>query len=206
VCRQPRGQPISYSDRPLLWKLSPDPAHPERARFHLVLPDGSPADEATLISSGRSPLYLVGETVFPGPAPLPQPETQIPVAVARDPKVTRALLARGVQFSESFEIRVRQVPMRARLECWLSQNAANNCFPWPETLLVCLTAHSDDPPYSEVWTTRAGSRTAALLWRTVPHPMVQFCNSTAQSETRPQPRSPALASRPGRCSVPGSAA
>ena len=150
----PGGQPISCSDRPLLWKLSPDPAHPDCARFHLVLPDGSPADEALLVSSGSSPLYLVGETVFPGPPILPQPEAQIPIAVVRDPKVTRALLARGVQFSESFEIRVRQAPMRARLECWLSQNAANNCFPWPETLLVCLTAHSDDPPYSEVWTIR----------------------------------------------------
>jgi superfamily II DNA or RNA helicase len=144
------GQPIAASDRQLAWRLLPDPAKPDQARFNLVWPDGAPAKNARPIPCGNATLYLVGNTLYPGPPPLPGPPT-IPVAVVREPRVTRSLLARGVQFPDSLEVRVRHVPMHARVECCLAK-MERYFSSWEEELQVRLTVHCDDPRCVEIWT------------------------------------------------------
>jgi superfamily II DNA or RNA helicase len=144
------GRPVATSDRALAWRLLPDPAKPDEARFHLVWPDGAPAANARPIPCGDTTLYLVDNTLHPGPQPLPGPLT-IPVAVVREPRVTRSLLARGVQFPESLEVRVRRVAMRARVECRLARSE-RMFSAWDEELQVRLTVHCDDPRCVEIWT------------------------------------------------------
>jgi superfamily II DNA or RNA helicase len=144
------GQPIAASDRQLAWRLLLDPAQPDQARFHLVWPDGAPAGKARPIPCGSATLYLVGNTLHPGPQPLPGPPT-IPIAVVREPRVTRSLLARGVQFPDSLDVKVRHVAMRARVECRLAKS--DRIFSaWDEELQVRLTIQSDDPRCAEKWT------------------------------------------------------
>jgi superfamily II DNA or RNA helicase len=144
------GHPISASDRPLAWRLLPDPAQPDHAQFHLVWPDGAPAENARSIPCGNATLYLIGSTLHPGPQSMPGP-SRIPIAVAREPRVARSLLTRGVQFPESLEVRFRKVAMRARVECRLAR--AERIFSaWDEELQVRLTLHSDDPRCVEKWT------------------------------------------------------
>ena len=145
------GQPIAASDRKLAWRVLPDPAHPDQARFQLVWPDGTPAEKALLIPCGNTALYLVGNTLYPGPPPLPGPPT-IPVSVVREPRVTRSLLARGVQFPDSLEIRVRQVMTHARIECRLAK-IQRYFSGLEEGLEVRLSVRSDDPRFVEFWST-----------------------------------------------------
>jgi superfamily II DNA or RNA helicase len=145
------GQSVISSDVRLAWRLLPDPQQPGRARFHLVWPDGSPAAGVRLLAHGQPSLYLANNVLHPGPGPLAVPQETIPVAVAKEPAVARALLARGVQLPESFEVRVQQVSMRARVECRLKAGGSWN-YGGAEMLEVRLVVQSDEPRHAEVWT------------------------------------------------------
>lgn len=121
------GEPLRRAEKRLVWELKGDTANAEDLRLCLCLADGEPAPEPLRHVGGPPHVYLSSDSVFHGPPPVRDDgdagwEAAVPAVLLEQPGVVRALAASQVRLPQSVVERIVEVPLRARLRVWLSQD------------------------------------------------------------------------------------
>ncbi len=149
----PDGRPFAVETEPLVPEAVVSSSQRGRLEVHLVTPDGASAAGARLLVQRPIPLYLHHGRVWRGPPPLPA--MPLPTQALGDAQIMTQLRARGVRLPVALEAKVRHVPLRPQLKCWLAE--PTQTFGRAGTQFHAqLFAYSDDPPCSQHWSGHGG--------------------------------------------------
>ncbi|MGH8018017.1 MAG: SNF2-related protein [Opitutaceae bacterium] len=123
-----RGEPFQRAPSPLVWEFSDDPGDAEQCVLALVRATGEAAPQPLTHLGGPPHLYLSGNLLFSGPAPLHTRadagwKAALPRAVLEDESVVRSLVRAGSRLPGWLERRIEHIELRARLRGWLAKSA-----------------------------------------------------------------------------------
>ncbi|MEO6995672.1 MAG: DEAD/DEAH box helicase, partial [Lacunisphaera sp.] len=143
----PNGKPFAVEAEPLVPEATLSPTVRDQLDLRLVAPDGRTVTKAPVISQHPETLYLFDGRVWRGP-PL-APSTQLPTSALGDARIMSRLRAAGLRLPSALEVRVRRVPLRPVLKCWLSETTSEY---EAVHFHAQLTASAEQPRCEQQWT------------------------------------------------------
>ncbi len=143
----PSGKPFTVEADPLVPEATVSAASEEVLNLRLVAPDGRTATKAPVLMQHPETLYLFDGRVWRGPPPAPSPH--LPTSALGDARIMSRLRAAGLRLPSALESKVRHIPLRPVLKCWLTESTSEY---EAVHFHATLTASASEPRCEQQWT------------------------------------------------------
>ena len=143
----PNGKPFAIESGALIPEATLSTTARDQLDLRLVAPDGRTVTKAPVITQHPETLCLFDGRVWRGPPPAPS--AQLPTSALGDARIMSRLRAAGLRLPSALEVKVRRVPLRPVLKCWLTETTSEY---EAVHFHAQLTASAEQPRCEQQWT------------------------------------------------------